>query len=223
MVAEFLRAISTCIRMVEGVSVGVALLPTTQWSLIARMLPGPTGRAGRPFSGARHMIEAIIYRDRCGIEWRDLPEVFVAGGQDGHRRMASDGTWDAVLEWMIAAAGASGALEWSISVVDSAIARAHRHATNFTGTRGAELQECGHRVADTRWPLTAACRSRSTLRHHRLPQPQRRRTPVLPSNNGADGPHATTNSPAPTEPPPSSTRLSPGPSICQTRPSLDVS
>ncbi|WP_369822238.1 transposase [Saccharomonospora sp. CUA-673] len=40
------------------------------------MLPRPTGRKGRPFSGARLMVEGILYRYRCGIAWRDLPEVF---------------------------------------------------------------------------------------------------------------------------------------------------
>jgi transposase len=39
------------------------------------MLPRPTGLKGRLFSDARAMAEAIIYRYRCGIAWRDLPEV----------------------------------------------------------------------------------------------------------------------------------------------------
>ena len=47
-----------------------------QWELIALMLPARTGRAGRPFADARTMVEAIIYRYRCGIPWRDLPEVY---------------------------------------------------------------------------------------------------------------------------------------------------
>ncbi|MCZ6937599.1 transposase, partial [Micrococcus luteus] len=49
------------------------MLSDAQWELIAPMLPTRTGRAGRPFADARAMVEAIIYRYRCGIAWRDLP------------------------------------------------------------------------------------------------------------------------------------------------------
>ena len=52
------------------------MLSDAQWELIAPMLPARTGRAGRPFADARTMVEAIIYRYRCGIAWRDLPEVY---------------------------------------------------------------------------------------------------------------------------------------------------
>ena len=38
--------------------------------------------ADRPFSDARTIVEAVIYRLRCGIAWRDLPEVFVADRAD---------------------------------------------------------------------------------------------------------------------------------------------
>ena len=42
-------------------------LSEAQWELIAPMHPTRTGRAGRPFSDARTIVEAIIYRYRCGI------------------------------------------------------------------------------------------------------------------------------------------------------------
>jgi transposase len=54
------------------------LLSDAQWELIADLLPSRTGRQGRPFSDARSMVEGIVYRYRCGIAWRDLPEVFGA-------------------------------------------------------------------------------------------------------------------------------------------------
>ena len=53
----------------------IQLLSDAQWSLIEGMLPKPTGRPGRRFSDARSIHEGIIYRYRCGIAWRDLPEV----------------------------------------------------------------------------------------------------------------------------------------------------
>lgn len=44
------------------------------------------------------MVERIIYRYRCGIAWRDVPEVFGPWQTiwTWHRRMAGDGTWDTV-------------------------------------------------------------------------------------------------------------------------------
>jgi putative transposase len=126
------------------------LLSDAQWSLIASMLPGPTGRRGRPFSDARTMAEAIIYRYRCGIAWRDLPAVFGPWQTvwTWHRRMAADGTWDAVLAVLTARADAAGALDWAVAV-DSTIARAHQHATNVTRHTGGwvELQESADRAA----------------------------------------------------------------------------
>ena len=50
----------------EGMS-RFQMLSDAQWELIAPMLPTHTGRPGRPFSDALMMIEAIIYRYRCGI------------------------------------------------------------------------------------------------------------------------------------------------------------
>ncbi|WP_394278385.1 IS5 family transposase [Microbacterium sp.] len=114
------------------------MLSDAQWSLIEDLLPRPTGRPGRRFSDARLMVEAIIYRYRCGIAWRDLPEVFGPWQTvwTWHRRMAFDQTWDRVLAKLTAAADAAGVVDWSLSV-DSTIARAHQHATNTTRLTGA--------------------------------------------------------------------------------------
>jgi transposase len=126
------------------------VLSDAQWSLIADLLPGPTGRPGRPFADARRMVEAIVYRYRCGIAWRDLPEVFGPWQTvwTWHHRLAGDGTWDRVLDALTAAADAAGLVDWSLSV-DSTIARAHQHATNVTRHTGGwfELHESGDRAA----------------------------------------------------------------------------
>ncbi len=96
------------------------------------------------------MVEAIIYRYRTGIAWRDLPEVFGSWQTvwTWHRRMAADGTWEEVLAKLTAAADVAGGLDWSLSV-DSTIARAHQHATNTTRRTGGwiELHESGRRAA----------------------------------------------------------------------------
>lgn len=125
-------------------------LSDAQWSLIEGMLPRPTGRPGRKFSDARLMVDAIVYRYRTGIAWRDLPEVFGPWQTvwTWHHRMAADATWDTVLAKLTAAADAEGMIDWSLSV-DSTIARAHQHATNTTRLTGGwiELQECAGRAA----------------------------------------------------------------------------
>lgn len=120
------------------------MLSDAQWELIAPMLPARTGRAGRPLADARAMVEAIIYRYRCGIAWRDLPEVYGPWQRsvDLASALGRRGTWDTVLATLTAAADAQGLVDWSVSV-DSTIARAHRHATNITRRTGGwiELQE----------------------------------------------------------------------------------
>ena len=118
--------------------------------MIEDLLPKPTGRKGRPFSDARMIVEGIVYRYRCGIAWRDVPAVFGPWQTlwTWHRRMASQGTWDRVLERLLAAAEAAGMIDWSVSV-DSTIARAHQHATNATRLTGGwvELHESARRAA----------------------------------------------------------------------------
>ena len=117
------------------------VLSDAQWSMIADMLPRPTGRKGRPFADARTMVEAIIYRYRTGIAWRDLPEVFGPWQTvwTWHRRMAAEGTWDRVLERLTAAADEAGQIDWTVSV-DSTSARAHQHATNVSRHTGGWIE-----------------------------------------------------------------------------------
>lgn len=79
------------------------------------------------------MVEAISYRYRTGIAWRDLPVVFGPWQTvwTWYRRTAADGTWDQVLARLTKQADAAGRVDWSLSV-DSSIARAHQHATHVT-------------------------------------------------------------------------------------------
>ncbi|WP_433613769.1 IS5 family transposase [Prescottella agglutinans] len=144
------------------------MLSDEQWEAIAGLLPAPTGRRGRPFSDARSMIEGIVYRYRCGIAWRDVPEAFGPWQTiwTWHRRLAGDGTWDRVLQRLLAVADAAGMIDWAVSV-DSTIARAHQHATNITRhTQGAGSNYTNPRIEP---PDHAIGRSRgglSTKIHH---------------------------------------------------------
>ena len=97
------------------------------------------------------MVEGIIYRYRCGIAWRDVPEVFGPWQTiwTWHRRMSADGTWDIVLARLLTAPNTAGIIDWAVAV-DSTIARAHQHATNITRHTGGwvELHGSGSEPPD---------------------------------------------------------------------------
>lgn len=103
------------------------LLSDALWTLIEDLLPVRTGKKGRSFRDARQMVEGIIYRYRCGIAWRDVPEVFGPWQtiSTWYRRMSAEDTWDAVLARLLAAADEAGIIDWAVAV-DSTIARAHQ-------------------------------------------------------------------------------------------------
>lgn len=125
---------------------GDVIDPFVDGAAIAR---GRVGRGGR-FRMRGRMVEGIIYRYRCGIAWRDVPAVFGPWQTiwTWHRRLSAEGTWDRVLQRLLAAAEAAGEIDWAISV-DSTIARAHQHATNITRVTGGfvELHESSDRAA----------------------------------------------------------------------------
>ncbi|WP_217496576.1 IS5 family transposase [Glutamicibacter creatinolyticus] len=95
-------------------------------------MPDSTGKRGRPFNDHRRTTEAMIYRYRVGIPWRDLPEHFGSWKSvwKRHRRFSNDGTWDKILAALLSTADTRGLINWEVSV-DSTINRAHQHATNL--------------------------------------------------------------------------------------------
>ena len=127
-------------------------LTDEQWERIAPLLPSNEGRKGRPFANNRRIVNAIIYRYRTGIPWRDLPREPFGPWQTvwkRHRSCARRGVWDQVLSQVISQADARGEVDWAVSI-DATINRAHQHATNTKRpeqhTGGAiELREISHR------------------------------------------------------------------------------
>ncbi len=113
-------------------------------------MPSSAGRRGRPFQDHRLVVEAIIYRFRAGIPWRDLPESFGPWQTvwKRHRRFSGDGTWDKIHTRLLAEADAVGLIDWEVSV-DSTVNRAHQHATNLPRGAGGpvELHEIAGRTA----------------------------------------------------------------------------
>jgi len=47
-----------------------------QWDRIKDLLPGREGCVGVTAKDNRLFVEAVLYRFRAGIPWRDLPEHF---------------------------------------------------------------------------------------------------------------------------------------------------
>ncbi|QKV75765.1 hypothetical protein [Amycolatopsis sp. Hca4] len=60
--------------------------------------------------------------------------------------LAGDGTWDTVVQRLLAEAEAAVLVDWSVSV-DSTIARAHQHATNPFRRGLVELRGSAERAA----------------------------------------------------------------------------
>lgn len=109
-----------------------AVLTDAQWARIEPLMPSSEGQRGRPFRDHRQVIEAIIYRLRTGVAWRDLPESFGPWQTvwKRHKRFSTDGTWDRIHARLVAEADAAGEIDWRVSV-DSTINRAHQHATTL--------------------------------------------------------------------------------------------
>lgn len=122
------------------------MLTDAQWARIEPLMPCSDGRRGPTFRDHRQVVEGIIYRFRCGIAWRDLPECFGPWQTvwKRHRRFCVDGTWDKILTALLAEADAAGAIDWAVAV-DSTINRAHQHATTLPRNTGGtvELHESG--------------------------------------------------------------------------------
>lgn len=86
------------------------LLSNAQWELIAGLLAARSGRQGRPFSGARSMVEGTGVPVPVPTPWRDLPAVFGRWQRawTWPRREAEDGTRDLIFATLTAAGDAVG-------------------------------------------------------------------------------------------------------------------
>jgi transposase len=117
------------------------VLTDAQWALIEPLLPSSHGKRGRPFREHRLVVEGIIYRFRCGMAWRDVPDHFGPWQTlwKRHRKFSSEGTWDKVLTALLTHADAVGEIDWTIAV-DSTINRAHQHATTLPRLTGGSVE-----------------------------------------------------------------------------------
>ena len=95
-----------------------------QWDRIKDMLPGRAGSVGVTAKDNRLFVEAVLYRYRAGIPWRDLPERFGDPIKIHTRfsRWAASGVWRRLFEHLAEEA------DNDYAMIDATIVRAHQHS-----------------------------------------------------------------------------------------------
>src|SRR5271154_3165008 len=102
-----------------------------QWERIKDLLPGREGSVGVTAADNRLFIDAVLYRYRTGMPWRDLPERFGDGTKVHLRfsRWAKSGVWERVFRHLAADA------DNEYAMIDSTIVRAHQHSAGAQKSR----------------------------------------------------------------------------------------
>lgn len=111
-------------QLVGGLTVQRFRMRDDQWNRIKDLLPGQETTVGVTAADNRLFVEAVLYRYRTGIPWRDLPERF-GDWKNVHRRFsrwAKSGVWQRVFEHLAADA------DNEYAMIDSTIVRAHQHS-----------------------------------------------------------------------------------------------
>ena len=112
-----------------------------QWKRIEHMLPGKPGDVGVTAKNNRLFVEAVLYRYRAGIPWRDLPEHF-GNFKVVHTRFSrwsKKGIWHRIFIVL------SQESDNEYQMIDATIVRAHQHSA---GAKGGAMKPSGaHAVA----------------------------------------------------------------------------
>jgi len=95
-----------------------------QWDRIKDILPGRANFVGVTAKDNRLFVEAVLYRYRSGIPWRDLPERFGDFRiiHTRHTRWSKKDVWKTIFE--ILAKDADN----EYGMLDSTIVKAHQHS-----------------------------------------------------------------------------------------------
>jgi len=101
------------------------ILRDDQWERIKNLLPGREGTVGVTAKNNRLFLDAVLYRYRVGMPWRDLPSYF------GHWRVvhtrfsrwAKNDVWRKVFQHL------AGDADNEYAMIDSSIVRAHQHSS----------------------------------------------------------------------------------------------
>ena len=98
-----------------------------EWKRIEALLPPRPGPVSR--RGDRDFINAVIWRVKTGVPWRDLPERFGAWKTVYNRfaRSARSGNWERIFKSLAIEVDETG------SLLDATIVRAHQDAAGGKG------------------------------------------------------------------------------------------
>jgi transposase len=135
-----------------------------QWDRIRDILPGRSGHVGVTARDNRLFVDAVIYRYRAGIPWRDLPERF-GDWKAVHTRFsrwARSGVWRRMFELLAADA------DNEYAMIDSTIVRAHQHSAGAKKRRPRSSDRPQQRWAEHQDPYPGRCSGQS---HRLLPDP----------------------------------------------------
>jgi transposase len=97
------------------------------------------------------VISGILFRERTGIVWRDLPERFGPWKTiyQRKRRWAIDGTWKKTLDALRSGCDEPEGKNGTVSV-DSTLIRAHQHAAGARRRPAADHPKKGQRAGTNR-------------------------------------------------------------------------
>ncbi len=111
-------------------------LSQKEWEQLEPLLPTSAGRRGRPYQDHRRVLNGILWIDRTGAPWRDLPERYGPWQTcyDRFVRWRRGGVWKKVLRALQSRADAEGKLVWTHCSVDGTTVRAHQHAAGARHT-----------------------------------------------------------------------------------------
>ena len=104
-------------------------LSDAHWERIKHLLPGQAGQPGATARDNRLFVDAVLYRYRAGIPWRDLPERFgdFRVVHTRHSRWSESGVWQRVFEALAQDA------DNEYAMIDATIVRAHQHSASAKG------------------------------------------------------------------------------------------
>lgn len=101
-----------------------------QWDRIKDLLPGRDATRGVTAKDNRLFVEAVLYRYRAGIPWRDLPARFgdFRVVHTRFMRWSRKGVWENVFRHLAENA------DNEYAMIDSTIVRAHQHSAGAKGS-----------------------------------------------------------------------------------------
>ncbi len=120
----------------RGVSKRYALRDD-QWERIKDLLPGRRGSVGVTARDNRLFVDAVLFRYRAGIAWRDLPARFgdFRVVHLRHMRWSRSDVWRQVFETLAQDA------DNEYAMIDATIVRAHQHSAG--AKKGARTRPLG--------------------------------------------------------------------------------